>query len=108
MLAGPAESRREEAGPGLEVLTMPQKKKKGPPPRITRRQLIEAEERGKKQAAGYAMAIFFTVIADKFNGADWIPDIWREVLKLSESINQGYVDADDLARVLRKEYGITI
>ena len=87
---------------------MPKTKKKGPPPRITRKQLIEAEEKGKRKATRYAMAIFLTVLADKFNGAEYIPDVWREVIELSKSITQGYVDADDLARVLRKEYGIDI
>lgn len=86
----------------MDILTMAQKKKKGPPPRITRRQLAEAEERGKHEATRYAMAIFLTVLADKFNGADYIPDVWREVIELSKSISMGYVDVDDLARVLLK------
>lgn len=55
-----------------------------------------------------ATAIFLTVLVDKFNGRDWVPDIWAEINKLSEEVSEGRVSVPDLRRVLREEYGVDV
>lgn len=53
-----------------------------------------------------ANALFLTVLADKFGGADYIPDIWEAINKLTEEINEGRLTFADLRRVLLEEYDI--
>lgn len=53
-------------------------------------------------------AIFLTVLCDKFGGADYVPDIWREVSKLSEEIKEKRVSVPDLIRTLDEEYDILV
>ena len=53
-------------------------------------------------------AIFLTVLCDKFGGADYVPDIWREVSKLSEEIKEKRVSVPDLIRMLDEEYDILV
>ena len=60
------------------------------------------------EAVTMASAIFLTVIIDKFEGRDWVPDIWREVNKLSEEIKEGRVSVGDLKHVLKTEYEIIL
>ena len=60
------------------------------------------------EAVRMTAAIFLTVICDKFNGKDYIPDLWREVSKLSEEIKENRVSVPDLIRVLREEYDIEL
>lgn len=67
-----------------------------------------ARDEAVKQATHYASVIFLTVLCDKFNGRDWLPEIWGEVNKLSEEIKEGRVSIPDLAHVLRTEYDIEI
>ena len=55
-----------------------------------------------------ASAIFMTVLVDKFNGADWVQDVWKEITKLSEEVLEGRVSVSDLRDVLRKEYGVDV
>jgi len=85
-----------------------QKKKKTP---LNRRPATMADVKRAKQealveASDWAMAIMLTVLVDKFNGADYIQDVWREVNKLSEEIVEGRVSPADLRCVLKEEYGI--
>lgn len=82
------------------------KKRYKKPQPITRSQLNQAKKQAEQDAIGYAMAIFLTVIVDKFNGADWIGDVWTEINNLCESVEQGYVSVSDLQRTLREEYEI--
>lgn len=69
-------------------------------------------ERAKNEAQGkaiiIAMCIFLTVLVDKFNGADYIQDVWKEINKLSEEITEGRVNISDLKHVLLEEYGIEV
>lgn len=67
-----------------------------------------AKDDAMDQATRLAMAIFLTVLVDKFGGADHIKDVWDEVVKLSEEIIEGRVSVSDLADVLDKEYDIII
>lgn len=67
-----------------------------------------AKDDAMGQATRLAMAIFLTVLVDKFGGADHIREIWAEVLKLSEEILEGRVSVADLADVLNQEYDIVI
>lgn len=55
-----------------------------------------------------ACAIFLTVLVDKFNGDSYIPEVWREINKLSEEIKEKRVSVSDLRMVLREEYGIEV
>lgn len=84
--------------------------KKVNPNRIpcTQADVDRAKRVAVKEATTYAMAIMLTVLVDKFNGADYLPDIWREVNKLSEEITEKRVSVPDLVRVLREEYNISI
>lgn len=70
-------------------------------------------ERAKKQAQdeaiSLAIAVFLTVMVDKFNyDADKLKAVWDEVNKLSDSIAKGYVNLWDLKQVLADEYEIEI
>ena len=67
-----------------------------------------AKDDAAKEAIVYAMCIFFTVLVDKFNGADYIQDVWKAVDKLSEEIKEGRVSMSDLKHVLLEEYGIEV
>ena len=84
-------------------------KKKNPRKRpLTMADLKRAKKEVFANAAGYAMAIMLTVLVDKFNGAEYIADVWREVNKLSEEVAEGRVSVPDLKNTLKEEYGIKI
>ena len=70
--------------------------------------LKRAKSIAVEEAVHLASAIFLTVLVDKFNGADYIPDVWNEVNKLSEEINESRVSVADLTHVLKTEYGINL
>jgi hypothetical protein len=61
--------------------------------------------RGCGAGVSLSRAIILTVLLDKFNAADYIPEIWA-VLKLSQEVMEGRVSVADLERVLAEEYGI--
>lgn len=67
-----------------------------------------AWEQGVLDGVTNACAIFMTVLVDKFNGGDHIPDVWREVNKLSEEIKENRVSIADLKHVLATEYDIHV
>jgi hypothetical protein len=78
-----------------------------------KRPATEADvRRAKAQAVNDAVrmtsAIFLTVLCDKFGGADYIPDIWNAVNKLSEEIKEKRVSVPDLIRTLNDEYDILV
>ena len=68
----------------------------------------KAWEKGVLDGVRNATAIILTVLVDKFNAADYIPDVWREINKLSEAIAEQRVSISDLRCVLREEYGIEV
>lgn len=65
-------------------------------------------DKGVDEGCAIACAIFLTVLVDKFNGADYIRDVWGEVLKLSEEIKERRVSVPDLRHVLLEEYKIEV
>ena len=67
-----------------------------------------AQAKACEDAVRMTSAIFLTVLCDKFNGADYVPDIWREVSKLSEEIKEKRVSVPDLIRMLDEEYDILV
>lgn len=67
-----------------------------------------ARERGVLDGVNCASAIFLTVLADKFGGEDIIPDVWNEIVKLSEEVKERRVSLADLRRTLREEYGVEV
>ena len=67
-----------------------------------------AWEDGVNDGVTNATAILLTVLVDKFNGADYIRDVWREVQKLSEEVGEHRVNVNDLRRVLLDEYEIEV
>ena len=68
----------------------------------------KAYAKGCNEGCNLAMAIFLTVIVDKFNGKDWVEDIWNYCNKLSEEIKEHRVNLFDLVDVLESEYEITL
>lgn len=49
-----------------------------------------------------------TVLADKFDMSERIPDVWREVNKLSEELKESRVSIADLRHVLLTEYNVEV
>ena len=74
----------------------------------TQADVDKAYAKGTTDGCNLAMAIFLTVIVDKFNGKDWVPEIWQHCSKLSEEIKEHRVNLFDLVSVLEKEYDIEI
>lgn len=67
-----------------------------------------AWEQGVLDGVTNACAIFMTVLVDKFDGGPYIPDVWREINKLSEEIKERRVSVADLRHTLLEEYGISV
>lgn len=84
------------------------KKKKTPLNRrpATMADVKRAKNEAMSEATDYAMCIMFTVLLDKFNGADYIKDVWHETEKLSSAVIEGRVSVADMRCVLKEEYGI--
>lgn len=60
------------------------------------------------EATGHAVAVFLTVLVDKYNMENRIGDVWADINKLSEEVNEGRVSVADLEDVLLREYGIRV
>lgn len=75
---------------------------------ITQADADRAWDDGVIKGVENATAIFLTVLLDKFNGADYIADVWREINKLSEEVKERRVTVADLRRVLYEEYGVNV
>lgn len=67
-----------------------------------------AWEQGVNDGVTEATTIILTVLVDKFNGGEYICDVWREVQKLSEEVGERRVSTTDLRRVLMDEYEIEV
>jgi hypothetical protein len=87
---------------------MEKKMKKTNPRRrpVTEADVRKARDDAVKEAVHLSSAIFLTVLVDKFDGADHIADVWREVNKLSEEVIEKRVTVADLVHVLKTEYDI--
>ena len=68
----------------------------------------KAYARGTKDGCNLAMAIFLTVLVDKFDGREHVPEIWEHCSKLSEEIKEHRVNLFDLVNVLEEEYEIEL
>ena len=87
------------------------KKKRVNPNRqpVTKAMVRKVAEDTKEQAVNLAIALFLTVLCDKFGyDADSLKAVWDAVNDLSDSVVKGYVNVEDLKQVLREEYGIEI
>ena len=74
----------------------------------TQEDVRRAQTKACNDAVRMCSAIFLTVLCDKFEGADYIPDVWREVNKLSEEIKEKRISVSDLIVTLREEYEIEV
>ena len=68
----------------------------------------KAFDHGVREGVSGSTAIFLTVMVDKFGEADNVPNIWREIIKLSEEVSEKRVSMPDLKRVLKEEYDICV
>lgn len=61
------------------------------------------------EAIEYAFAIMFSALRDNFGfGRKRLQELWCKVEYLSDSINKGYINIDDLLQTLDEEAGIEI
>ncbi len=74
----------------------------------TQADVNKAFEAGKDQGIKLAIIIFLTVLLDKFNGAEYITDVWAACNKLCEEIEEGRVNCRELVDVMREEYDIEL
>lgn len=66
-------------------------------------------EQSANTAVGLSLAIFITVLVDKYGWtAEEVTDIWKHLNKLSEEVKEGRVSAWDLKNVLQTEYNILL
>lgn len=87
------------------------KKKKTNPRRIpvSKATLRKEVEATKAMSVDLAIAMFLTVMCDKFDyDEEQLRKVWHEVNSLSDSVAKGYVDINDLMDVLEDEYGIKL
>ena len=70
--------------------------------------VARAKKAASNEAISLAMAIFLTVILDKYGGEDYIQDIWRDVNKLSQEVSEGRVNLWDLKTTLEEEYEVIL
>lgn len=64
--------------------------------------------KGQDQGIKLAIVIFLSVILDKFNGEDYIKEIWEYCNKLSEEIAEGRVNLRELMDVMQDEYNVDL
>lgn len=65
--------------------------------------------KAKDDAIRYAMVVFMSVMYDKEGyGKKRMRRVWNEVNDLSDSIAEGYVNLDDLEKMLEDEAGIIL
>ena len=60
------------------------------------------------EAVRYSTAIILTVLADKFNGGEFMEEIWHEINKLSQEVVEHRVSVGDLIYVLKTEYNVEV
>lgn len=87
------------------------KKKKTNPRRIpvSKATLRKEVEATKGESVNRTLAIFLTVLCDKFGyGEEELKAVQDGVRNLADSVVRGYVNVDDLMEVLWTEYKIDI
>ena len=66
-------------------------------------------EQSANTAVGLSLAIFITVLVDKYGWtAEQVTDIWKHLEKLYEEVKEGRVSAYDLKKTLEEESGILL
>lgn len=88
---------------------MKKKKKRTNPNRVPSTKQ-EALKKGRDQGVDLAMAIIFQAALDSglLEPKDLKEVLWPKVEYLSDSICQGRVNAHDMMRCLREEYGVLL
>lgn len=74
----------------------------------TQADVIRERKAGHLHGVVCTAALFLTVLLDKYNGFDYIAEVWRNVEKMAEEMAEGRIKLEDLTGVLREEYGIEI
>lgn len=94
----------------LNALFLGDGMKKVNPKKIPRTQadVDRAWDDGVMEGVHNATAMFMNVLLDKFNGAEYIVSLWKEMTKLSEEVKERRVKIPDIVRMLKEEYDITI
>lgn len=91
---------------------MPKSKKKGQAPNVPPWKVDELIKKAKAEATLMAtsltLTLVLTVLLDKYAAQDYIQDIWKDWVKLSEEVKEGRVKLHELRDVLNKEYDIQI
>jgi len=76
---------------------------------VSEADLNRAKASASDQAIKLAIAIFLTVLKDRFDfDNDQICEAWEAMNKLSEEIKEKRISAWDLVNVLEEEYGISV
>ena len=87
-------------------------KKKGKPPNISRYEAEKLIKQAKKEATDEAtsmcLTLMFSVLLDKFNGEDYIKDVYDAWNERAVDVIEGRVKLHEWRNVLRKEYFIDI
>lgn len=68
--------------------------------------------RAKREGCHYGTictaALFLNVLLDKYNGYDYIAEVWKNVEKLAEEVAEGRIKLKDITGMLWEEYGIEL
>lgn len=76
---------------------------------VSHADIVKAKKQTQDQAVNLAIALFLTVMFDKFGfDAEQLQRVWAEVNNLSDSVAKGYVNMRDLITVLDEEYNVQI
>lgn len=88
---------------------MSSKKKVNPRRRpATQADVERAKYSAIEEAINMTKILIFSALLDKKGFTpDDLADVWEQVEKLSDSVNEGRITIADLACVLREEYGFT-
>lgn len=74
---------------------------------VNQAELKKAKKEAVKEAIRYHNVLTFTVLGDKF-GFDHkkMHEFWGYINDLSDSLNEGYINFNDLRHVLEEEYQV--
>ena len=76
---------------------------------MNEQELKKELEKAANNGVGLALALFITVMVDKYGfSQDDIQTLWGHLNKLSEEVKEGRVNAWDLRNVLMEEYNIEL
>ena len=74
----------------------------------TQADVERAKNAAVREAVTATLAITLSVLLDKFGGADYIQDVWREINNRAEAVAQGYASIADYKHALKKDYEIEL